>query len=78
MRRYNKDLLVDALLAKLKKFVDKAEFAPESIGKVSGAARGLCQWAGAYTRPLFGVHYPAQREHCLRNTRPVSGVQFPA
>jgi len=32
---------------------NKAEFAPESIGKVSGAARGLCQWAGAYTRPLL-------------------------
>ena len=44
---FDKDQLVDALLSKIKKFTDLPEFSAESVGKVSGAARGLCQWVHA-------------------------------
>ena len=31
----------------MKKYVNDLEYAPEKIGAVSGAAKGLCQWVHA-------------------------------
>eukprot|EP00232_Nephroselmis_pyriformis_P029065 CAMPEP_0182867354 /NCGR_PEP_ID=MMETSP0034_2-20130328/8675_1 /TAXON_ID=156128 /ORGANISM="Nephroselmis pyriformis, Strain CCMP717" /LENGTH=4528 /DNA_ID=CAMNT_0024999703 /DNA_START=83 /DNA_END=13669 /DNA_ORIENTATION=- len=45
--KFDKDLLVDALLKKIKKYTDNSDFTPDVIGKVSGAARGLCLWVRA-------------------------------
>ena len=44
---FDKDKLDDALLGKMKKYVNDPEYAPEKIGAVSGAAKGLCQWVHA-------------------------------
>ena len=35
---------VDAVLKKINKYTTDPEFSPEAVGKVSGAARGLCVW----------------------------------
>ncbi|KAJ7527535.1 hypothetical protein O6H91_16G059900 [Diphasiastrum complanatum] len=42
--KYDKDQLVDTLLKKINKYTSESDFTPEIIGKVSGAARGLCLW----------------------------------
>ena len=48
LMNYDKDKhLNDELLKKIKKFVDNPDYEPENIGKVSGAAKGLCQWVHA-------------------------------
>ena len=44
---YDKDQLQDALLKKIKKFTDNPDFMPEAVGKVSGAAKGMCLWVRA-------------------------------
>jgi dynein heavy chain, axonemal len=44
---FNKDTLDDAMIKKLSKFTSNKEFSPESVGKVSGAARGMCLWVHA-------------------------------
>ena len=44
---FDKDKLDDALLGKIKKYVNDPEYTPEKIGAVSGAAKGLCQWVHA-------------------------------
>ncbi|KAG1668463.1 hypothetical protein FOA52_005236 [Chlamydomonas sp. UWO 241] len=44
---FDKDGLVDALLKKIAKFTVNPDFTPDAIGKVSGAARGLCLWVRA-------------------------------
>lgn len=44
---FNKDTLDDAMIKKLSKFTSNKEFTPESVGKVSGAARGMCLWVHA-------------------------------
>ena len=44
---FDKELLVDSLLNKMKKYVNDPEYQPDVIGKVSGAAKGLCQWVHA-------------------------------
>ena len=44
---FDKDQLVDSLLTKIAKFVNNPDYAPDNIGKVSGAAKGLCQWVHA-------------------------------
>ena len=44
---FNKDLLDDALLKKIAKFTASPDFVPDVVGKVSGAARGLCLWVRA-------------------------------
>ncbi|EFJ08553.1 hypothetical protein SELMODRAFT_185288 [Selaginella moellendorffii] len=45
--KYDKDQLVDALLKKINKYTANPDFTPDIIGKVSGAARGLCLWVRA-------------------------------
>jgi hypothetical protein len=45
--RFNKDSLDDPMIKKLSKFTSNKEFSPESVGKVSGAARGMCLWVHA-------------------------------
>ena len=47
LMKFNKDTLDDALLKKIGKYTNQADFTPESVGKVSGAARGLCLWVHA-------------------------------
>lgn len=44
---FDKDKLDDALLKKIGKFTAQPEFTPDSVGKVSLAARGLCLWVRA-------------------------------
>jgi len=44
---FNKDLLDDGLLKKIGKFTASPDFVPDVVGKVSGAARGLCLWVRA-------------------------------
>ncbi|KAI5057584.1 hypothetical protein GOP47_0027599 [Adiantum capillus-veneris] len=39
--------VVDSVLKKINKFTTDPEFTPEAVGKVSGAARGLCLWVRA-------------------------------
>ena len=45
--KYDKDNLVDALLKKINKYTINPDFTPETVGKVSGAARGMCLWVRA-------------------------------
>jgi len=44
---FDKEVLVDSLLAKISKFVSNPDYQPDVIGKVSNAAKGLCQWVHA-------------------------------
>lgn len=45
--RFDKDTLDEGMIKKLSKFTNNKEFAPESVGKVSGAAKGMCLWVHA-------------------------------
>ena len=47
LMEYDKDLLNDSLLKKIGKFTNQADFTPDSVGKVSGACRGLALWVHA-------------------------------
>lgn len=47
LKEFDKDKLDDALLKKVEKFTSNPDYAPDAIGKVSGAARGLCLWTHA-------------------------------
>lgn len=47
LMKYNKDLLDDSMIKKLSKFTNQADFTPDSVGKVSGAAKGMCLWVHA-------------------------------
>jgi hypothetical protein len=44
---FDKDKLDDALLGKMRKYINDPEYTPEKVGAVSGAAKGLCQWVHA-------------------------------
>ena len=47
LQNFNKDLLTDQLLKKVEKYTKKTEpckFEPETVGKISGAAKSLCMW----------------------------------
>ena len=43
---FDKDRLDDALLNKMKKYINDPDYTPEKIGAVS-AAKGLCRWVRA-------------------------------
>lgn len=45
--RFDKDTLDEAMIKKLARFTNNKDFAPESVGKVSGAAKGMCLWVHA-------------------------------
>lgn len=47
LMHYDKDTLDEGMIKKLSKFTNNKEFAPESVGKVSGAAKGMCLWVHA-------------------------------
>jgi dynein heavy chain, axonemal len=47
LMKYNKDTLDEAMIKKLARFTGNKEFAPESVGRVSGAAQGMCLWVHA-------------------------------
>ncbi len=44
---FDKDNIDPRVLSNLKKYIDNPEFNPEHVGKVSRAAKGLCQWCKA-------------------------------
>lgn len=44
---YDKDNMDDPLLKKLGKFSADPDFTPDSVGKVSSAAKGMCMWVRA-------------------------------
>ena len=44
---FDKDKLDDALLKKISKYTNMADFQPDIVGKVSNAAKGLCLWVCA-------------------------------
>jgi len=44
---FDKENLVDNLLSKISKFINNPDYQPDVIGKVSNAAKGLCQWVHA-------------------------------
>ncbi len=44
---YDKDNIEPRILLNLKKYIDNPDFNPEHVGKVSRAAKGLCQWCKA-------------------------------
>eukprot|EP00882_Tetradesmus_deserticola_P018220 GHRQ01019562.1.p2 GENE.GHRQ01019562.1~~GHRQ01019562.1.p2 ORF type:complete len:131 (-),score=53.52 GHRQ01019562.1:178-570(-) len=44
---FDKDTLDDALLKKIGKFTVNQDFTPDSVGKVSLAAKGMCMWVCA-------------------------------
>lgn len=44
---FDKDNIPEARLKKLKKYVNNEDFTPESVGKVSKAAKSLCMWCCA-------------------------------
>jgi hypothetical protein len=47
LMNFDKDKLDDALLGKMRKYINDPEYTPEKVGAVSGAAKGLCQWVHA-------------------------------
>ena len=47
LMKFNKDTLDEAMIKKLAKFTNNKEFAPDSVGRVSGAAQGMCLWVHA-------------------------------
>ena len=44
---FDKDTLTDSVLSKIVKYTRKPEFDPESVGKVSRAAKSLAMWVVA-------------------------------
>ena len=44
---YDKDNIPATILKKLAKYIAMEDFNPEKVGKVSGAAKGLCMWCCA-------------------------------
>lgn len=47
LMEFDKDKLDEGVLKKVAKFTSMPDFVPDVIGKVSGAARGLCLWVRA-------------------------------
>ena len=47
MLSFDKDTLDDGLLKKIGKITCNADFTPDSVGKVSLAAKGMCMWVRA-------------------------------
>uniref|UniRef100_A0A0L8GF05 Dynein heavy chain coiled coil stalk domain-containing protein n=1 Tax=Octopus bimaculoides TaxID=37653 RepID=A0A0L8GF05_OCTBM len=44
---FDKDNISDRVLNKIGKYVSQADFTPDIIGRVSGAAKSLCMWVRA-------------------------------
>jgi dynein heavy chain len=44
---FDKDNISEPILKKLKKYIDMEDFNPDSVGRVSKAAKSLCMWACA-------------------------------
>ena len=47
MKGFDKDHVSPATINKLKKYIEKPEFKPEEVKKVSSAAAALCTWCHA-------------------------------
>lgn len=47
LQEYDKDLLTEQMMGKIRKYTVKDEYDPEKVGKQSGAAKGLCIWVQA-------------------------------
>ena len=44
---FDKDQVPDAVVKKLRKYIDNPEFTPEAVAKQSKAAQSLCMWCRA-------------------------------
>ena len=44
---FDKDHIPDAVIRRLRKYTDSADFTPEAVAKQSKAAQSLCMWARA-------------------------------
>lgn len=44
---FDKDQIPDAVVKKLRKYIDNPEFTPEAVAKQSKAAQSLCMWCRA-------------------------------
>ncbi|KAL5251273.1 hypothetical protein ACHWQZ_G016836 [Mnemiopsis leidyi] len=61
---YDKDNMSDRILKKIGTYVNKPEFVPDSVGRVSNAAKSLCMWVRAmevYGR-VYRVIEPKRRK----------------
>jgi Microtubule-binding stalk of dynein motor len=63
---FNKDTLDEAMIKKLSKFTGNKDFTPDSVGKVSGAALGMCLWVHAMKVCSFDatVHHTSKWHAC--------------
>lgn len=52
---YDRDNILDSALKKIEKYVQRPDFQPQIIGKVSVAAKSLCIWVHAMH--LYGEIY---------------------
>ena len=44
---YDKDNISETMIKKLKKYIENPKFTPESVEKVSKAAKSMCMWVRA-------------------------------
>ena len=80
---YDKDGLDDGLLKKIAKFTANPEFTPESVGKVSLAAKGMCMWVcamqtyGNVAREVApkGMRLKAAQENLVRKQAALAAAQ---
>ena len=47
LKEYDKDNMTDRILKKIGTYVSKPEFKPDTVGRVSFAAKSLCMWVRA-------------------------------
>ena len=47
LKEFDKEHIPDALIKKLKKYIDNPKFTPDAVEKVSRASRSLCMWVRA-------------------------------
>lgn len=47
LEEFDKDNIPDAVIKKLKKYIDNPDYQPETVGKQSKASMSLCMWTRA-------------------------------
>ena len=58
LKEYDKDNIEPKVVKKLNKSMNNADFVPDTVGKVSNAAKSLCMWVRAmhtYDRVAKGI-----------------------
>lgn len=72
---FDKDHIPDAVIRRLRKYTDSADFTPEAVAKQSKAAQSLCMWARAmevYDRIAKVTHSTILSDLVTRHCRPTS------